>query len=173
LFQELKNAFGRLDVLVNNAGVYKFEPLELVTASEFNRQFTQNVWGTLLPIQESLNYFDQQGGSIINISSVASVKATPMSVLYTASKSAVDGMTRSLSKELASKKIRVNSILPGPTQTAGNPIEGTDMEGYIVGQTPLGRIGQPQDTSGLAVFLASDEAFWITGQKIVASGGFD
>jgi len=173
LFEETTKQFGKIDVLVNNAGVYKFEPIELITEEEFHRQFNSNVLGTILPIQEALKYFNEAGGSIINISSVASVKATPMSLVYTASKSAVDGITRALSKELGSKKIRVNSILPGPTQTEGNPVAGTPMEDYIVGQTPLGRIGQPDDISALAVFLASDDAAWITGQKITVSGGFD
>lgn len=173
LFEEAHKTFGKLDVLINNAGVYTFLPIEAVTEAEYHRQFNSNVLGTILSIQEALNYFNEAGGSIINISSVASVKATPMSLVYTASKSAVDGITRALSKELGSKKIRVNSILPGPTQTEGNPIIGSPMEAYIVGQTPLGRIGQPEDIAALAVFLASDDAAWITGQKIGASGGFD
>jgi len=120
-----------------------------------------------------LKCFNENGGSIINISSIASVKATPMSLIYSASKSAVDAITRTLSKELGARSIRVNSILPGPTQTEGNQVIGTEMEDYIVGQTPLGRIGQPNDISKLAVFLASDDASWITGQKIAVSGGFD
>lgn len=173
LFEEAHKTFGKLDVLINNAGVYTFLPIEAVTEADYHRQFNSNVLGTILSIQEALNYFSEAGGSIINISSVASVKATPMSLVYTASKSAVDGITRVLSKELGSKKIRVNSILPGPTQTEGNPIIGSPMEAYIVGQTPLGRIGQPEDIAALAVFLASDDAAWITGQKISASGGFD
>ena len=173
LFEETHKHFGRIDILVNNAGVYTFEPLELVTEEGFHRQFNSNVWGTISTIQKALDYFNPAGGSIINISSVASVKATPMSLVYTASKSAVDGITRVLSKELGPKKIRVNAILPGPTQTEGNPVAGTPMEEYIAGQTPLGRIGQPADIAALAVFLASDEASWITGQKIAVSGGFD
>lgn len=173
LFEEATKQFGKIDTLVNNAGVYKFEPLEAVTTEEFHRQFNSNVLGTILSIQEALKYFNENGGSIINISSVASVKATPMSMVYTATKSAVDGITRSLSKELGAKKVRVNAILPGPTQTEGNPIAGSPMEEYIAAQTPLGRIGQADDISMLAVFLASDNAAWITGQKIVVSGGFD
>ena len=173
MFEEIHKEFGKIDILINNAGVYKFEPLELVTEEEFHRQFNSNVSGAIFTIQEALKYFNEMGGSIINVSSVASVKATPMSLIYTASKSAVDGITRALSKELGTKRIRVNSILPGPTQTEGNPVVGTAMEEYISGQTPLGRIGQPSDISALAVFLASDDAAWITGQKIVVSGGFD
>jgi len=173
LFEESAKVFGKIDALVNNAGVYKFEFIETVTEEEFHRQFNSNVLGTIFSIQEALKHFNEAGGSIINISSVASVKATPMSLVYTASKSAVDGITRALSKELGSKKIRVNAILPGPTQTEGNPIAGSPMEDYIAEQTPLGRIGQPGDVAGLAVFLASDDAAWITGQKISVSGGFD
>lgn len=173
LFEEATKQFGKIDTLVNNAGVYKFEPLEAVTAEEFHRQFNSNVLGTILTIQEALKYFNENGGSIINISSVASVKATPMAMVYTATKSAVNGITRALSKELGAKKIRVNAILPGPTQTEGNPVAGTPMEEYIAAQTPLGRIGKPEDISMLAVFLASDDAAWITGQKIAVSGGFD
>lgn len=173
LFEESEKQFGKLDTLINNAGVYKFEPVEIITEEEFHRQFDSNVLGTILTIQEALKYFNEKGGSIINISSVASVKATPMSLIYAASKSAVDSITRTLSKELGSKNIRVNSILPGPTQTEGNQVIGTQMEDYIVGQTPLGRVGQPKDISTLAVFLASDDASWITGQKIAVSGGFD
>jgi 3-oxoacyl-[acyl-carrier protein] reductase len=173
LFEEATKQFGKIDTLVNNAGVYKFEPLEAVTTEEFHRQFNSNVLGTILSIQEALKYFNENGGSIINISSVASVKATPMAMVYTATKSAVDGVTRCLSKELGVKKIRVNAILPGPTQTEGNPVAGTPMEDYIAGQTPLGRVGKPEDISMLAVFLASDDAAWITGQKITVSGGYD
>jgi 3-oxoacyl-[acyl-carrier protein] reductase/7-alpha-hydroxysteroid dehydrogenase len=173
LFEETTAKLGKVDTLVNNAGVYRFEPVEAVTEEEFHRQFNSNVLGTILPIQEALKNFNEIGGSIINISSVASIKATAMSLVYSATKSAVDSITRTLSKELAGKKIRVNSILPGPIQTEGNPVMGTEMENYIVGQTPFGRVGQPGDVSQLAVFLASDDAAWITGQKIAVSGGFD
>jgi 3-oxoacyl-[acyl-carrier protein] reductase len=173
LFEEACQQFGKIDTLINNAGVYKFEPIEAVTEEEFHRQFNSNVLSVLLSVQEALNYFNEAGGSIINIGSVASVKATPSSLVYSASKSAVDGITRILSKELGPKKIRVNAILPGPTHTEGNRIAGTPVEEYIAAQTPLGRIGQPADISMLAVFLASDDASWITGQKICVSGGFD
>lgn len=173
LFSESEKSFGKIDALINNAGVYSFEPIEAVTRDEFYRQFDANVLGTILSIQEALKHFNANGGSIINISSVASVKATPMSVVYSASKSAVDSITRTLSKELGSKNIRVNSILPGPTHTEGNQISGTPMEEYIASQTPLARIANPGDISKLAVFLTSDEASWITGQKICVSGGFD
>lgn len=173
LFATSTEKFGKVDTLINNAGVYKFEPVEIITEAEFHRQFDANVLGTILSIQEALKCFSENGGSIVNISSIASVKATPMSLIYSASKSAVDAITRTLSKELGERNIRINSILPGPTQTDGNQVIGTEMEDYIIGQTPLGRIGQPNDISKLAVFLASDDAFWITGQKIAVSGGFD
>lgn len=173
LFEETNKKFGKIDALINNAGVYKFEPLEMVTEEEFRRQFDSNVLATILSIQEALKYFNDNGGSIINISSVASIKATPMTLIYSATKSAVDSITRTLSKELASRKIRVNSILPGPTETEGNRVLGTEMEQYIVANTPFGRVGKPADISKLSVFLASDDASWITGQKITVSGGFD
>lgn len=173
LFEETNKNFGKIDTLINNAGIYKFEPLEMITEEEFHRQFDSNVLGTILSIQEALKYFNGNGGSIINISSVASIKATPMTLLYSATKSAVDSITRTLSKELSGRKIRVNSILPGPTETSGNPVLGTEMEQFIVANTPFGRVGQPKDISKLSVFLASDDASWITGQKIGVSGGFD
>nr|WP_240491753.1 SDR family oxidoreductase [Flavivirga aquatica] len=172
LFTKSKEAFGEINILVNNAGTYKFEPIEMVTEKEFHNQFDTNVLSVLLTTQEAINYFEKNGGSIINISSVASVKATPMTSLYTATKSAVDGITRVLSKELGAKNIRINSILPGPTQTEGNPIN-TEMETFIIANTPLGRIGKTSDVSKLATFLASNDASWITGQKISISGGFD
>jgi 3-oxoacyl-[acyl-carrier protein] reductase/7-alpha-hydroxysteroid dehydrogenase len=172
LFENSFKEFGKLDILVNNAGIYNFEPIEAVTSKEFYRQFNSNVFGTILCIQEGLKKINEKGGSIINISSIASVKPTPMSLVYSASKSAVDSITQTLSKELGEKNIRVNSILPGPTQTDGNQIIGTDIEKFVVANTPLGRVGKPNDISELAVFLASDDSSWITGQKIGVSGGF-
>lgn len=173
LFEETNKNFGKIDSLINNAGIYKFEPLEMITEEEFHRQLNSNVWSVFLCIQEAIKHFSTDGGSIINISSVASIKATPMTSLYAATKAAVDSITRTSSKELASKNIRVNSILPGPTETEGNRVLGTEMENFIIANTPLGRVGQPTDFSKLAVFLASDSARWITGQKIAVSGGFD
>ncbi len=173
LFEESNKAFGNLDILINNAGVYNFEPIEVVTEKEFYHQFSNNVLSTIICIQEALKIFNKDGASIINISSIASVKPTPMSVVYSASKSAVDSITQTLSKELGAKNIRVNSILPGPTQTEGNQIAGTEIENFVVASTSLGRIGQPKDISELAVFLASDDSSWITGQKIGVSGGFE
>lgn len=173
LFAETQKKYRSLDVLVNNAGIYKFEPIETVTEQEFHRQFNSNVLSVMLSIQESLKYFAEIGGSIINISSVAAVKATPSAMVYSASKSAVDTITKTMAKELGNRKIRVNSILPGPTHTDGNPIAGTDIEKYIASNTALGRIGHVDDTAHLAAFLASDAASWITGQQIAVSGGFE
>lgn len=172
LFQHTIAMYGNVDAIVNNAGVYQFEALETVTLEEFNRQFQNNVWSVLATSQEAVKHF-KEGGSIVNISSIATQKATPMTVLYTATKSALDGATRVLSKELASKSIRVNAVLPGPTVTQGNPIEGTDMASYIASETPLGRVGYPKDIAPLVAFLVGDESAWITGQTIGVSGGFD
>ena len=174
LFAESESAFGKLDILVNNAGVYQFAPLEAVTAQEFHREFDTNVLGVILTIQESLKHFGAEGGSVINISSIASVSQMPNSVVYSASKSAVDSITRVLGNELASKKIRVNAIAPGMTETEGLKamgIIGTDHEKAMIGSTPMGRMGQPEDIARVALFLASDDSAWLTGERITASGG--
>jgi len=174
LFAETKQAFGSLDILVNNAGVFKFEPLEIVTEEEFHRQFNTNVLGTILAIQESLNYFGPEGGSVINIGSVVGVNPPPNAVVYSSTKGAVDTITRGLSKELAGRKIRVNAINPGGTETEGTHtagIIGSDFEKAMVAQTPLGRLGQPEDIARVAVFLASEDAGWLTGETIYAAGG--
>lgn len=173
LFAATKKAFGGLDILVNNAGVYKFEPLEAVTEDEFHRQFNTNVLGPILASQEAAKLLPK-GGSIINISSVASVKALPGSVVYAGTKSALDTATRVLAQELGPRGIRVNTIAPGGVETEGTHtagIIGSDFEKHMVAQTALGRIGQPDDIARLAVFLASDDAAWITGDRLTASGG--
>jgi 3-oxoacyl-[acyl-carrier protein] reductase len=175
LFQTTKSSFGTLDVLVNNAGVYRFEPLEAVTENEFHREFDTNVLGTILTIQEALKYFGPNGGSVINISSIASLNPTPDSVIYAATKSAVDSITRGLAKELGARNIRVNAIAPGGTASEGLAaagILGSDFEKQIVGMTPLGRFGRPEDIARVAVFLASDDSSWLTGERITASGGW-
>jgi len=175
LFEQTKVSFGALDVLVNNAGVYQFDPLETVTEKEFHREFDTNVLGTILTIQEALKYFGPHGGSVINISSIASLNPTPDSVVYAATKSAVDSITRGLSKELGARKIRVNAIAPGGTASEGlvtAGILGSDFEKQIIGMTPLGRFGQPEDIARVAVFLASDDSSWLTGERITASGGW-
>ena len=174
LFSETKRAFGAPDILVNNAGIFAFDPLEAVTEDEFHREFNINVLGPILTIQEALKHFGPDGGSVINISSVVSTNATPNSVVYSATKGAVDSIARVLGTELASRKIRVNTIAPGGVETEGVHrigIIGSDFEKQIVAQTPLGRLGQPEDIARVAVFLASDSARWLTGERIAASGG--
>ena len=174
LFAQTKQAFGVIDILVNNAGVFEFGPLESVTEKEFHREFDINVLGTLLTTQEALNHFGPNGGSVINISSVTSANPVPNSVVYSATKSAVDSITKSLARELAPRKIRVNAIAPGGVETEGTHtvgMIGSDFEKQIVAATPLGRLGQPEDIAKLALHLASDESAWLTGERITASGG--
>ncbi len=173
LFEESKQAFGTLDILVNNAGVYAFGPLEAATEQEFHRQFTTNVLGVITATQEAAKYFGPNGGSIINVSSIASVGFMPNSVIYAASKSAVDAITRVTSVELASKKIRVNTLAPGATITEGIAALGWPEETVkaIVSTIPFGRPGQPEDIARAALLLASDDSAWVTGERITASGG--
>jgi 3-oxoacyl-[acyl-carrier protein] reductase len=174
LFAEAKKAFGRLDVLVNNAGVYEFAPLEDVTPEHFHRMFNLNVLGLILASQEAVKHFGPAGGSIINISSVAARSAPPTTSVYSATKAAVDAVTRSLSQELGPRKVRVNSINPGMIETEGVHAAGiteSDFRKQVESQTPLGRIGQPRDVAPAAVFLASDDSSWITGEAFFVSGG--
>jgi 3-oxoacyl-[acyl-carrier protein] reductase len=175
LFTETKKAFGKLDVLVNNAGIYDFAPLENITSEHFHKQFDLNVLGLILASQEAAKLFGTQGGSIVNISSVVSTLAPPNSAVYSATKAAVDAVTKSLAKELGPKKIRVNSVNPGMVQTEGLSSAGiveSDMRKQIEAQTPLGRIGVPADIAPAVVFLASDDARWITGETLFIAGGF-
>ena len=175
IFAETKKAFGRVDVLVNNAGIYKFTPLEAVTEEEFHRQFGTNVLGLILATQEAAKHFGPEGGSVINVGSVVSRLTPPASVVYTATKGAVDAVTRVLAKELGPKKIRVNSINPGLTITEGVEaagFAGSDFENNTIAQTPLGRSGRPDDIAPVAVFLASEDASWVTGETLAVSGGF-
>jgi 3-oxoacyl-[acyl-carrier protein] reductase len=175
LFADSVKAFGRLDVLVNNAGVYKFEPLNDVQPAEFHRQFDTNVLGPILAAQEAARLFGPEGGSIINVSSVASQASLPGAVVYSATKGALDSVTRILAAELAAKKVRVNTIAPGGVETEGTRsagIIGSDFEKQMVAGTPLGRIGQPDDIAKVAVFLASDESGWVTGERLSVAGGF-
>jgi 3-oxoacyl-[acyl-carrier protein] reductase len=167
-------AFGAPDILVNNAGVYQFAPLEELTPELFHRQFDINVLGLLLVTQETAKHFSPKGGSIINISSVVSRLSLPGSSVYAATKAAVDTITRVLSKELGGRNIRVNAINPGMIETEGaraQGIIGSDFEKNVLAQTPLGRIGQPDDVAKVAVFLASDDSGWISGETILAAGG--
>ncbi len=174
LFAEAKKEFGRLDVLVNNAGVYEFGALEQITDEHFHRQFDTNVLGLLLATQEAAKQFGAEGGSVINIGSVVSQITPPTSAVYAATKSAVDAVTRVLAKELAPRKIRVNSINPGMVETEGTHtagIIGSDFQSSTESQTPLGRIGQPEDIAPIAAFLASADSGWLTGETLLASGG--
>jgi 3-oxoacyl-[acyl-carrier protein] reductase len=175
LFAVTKETFGAPDVLVNNAGIYDFAPLEAVTEADYRRQFDTNVLGTLLSTQEALKHFPANGGSVINVSSLASENPPPNTVVYSATKGAVDTITLTLAKELAGRNIRVNTIAPGGVETEGTHakgIIGSDFEKAMVAATPLGRLGQPDDIAPMIVFLASDRASWITGQAISISGGF-
>ena len=174
LFAATKEAFGALDVLVNNAGVFRFDALEAVTEDEFHREFNINVLGTLLATQEALKHFKPAGGSVINISSIVSTNPVANSVVYSATKGAVDTITRALAKELGERRIRVNAIAPGGVETEGvhrMGIIGSDFQKNMIAQTPLGRFGQPDDIARVALFLASDDAAWVTGERITASGG--
>ena len=176
LFAEGVRAFGSLDILVNNAGVYAPMPLEAVTEDEFHREFKTNVLGPLLVVREALKHFGPSGGSVINIGSGASRMCPPGYSIYAASKSAVDAITGVLAKELAPRKIRVNSVNPGATlsegtHTAGLYGVGSEFEKQLVAMTPIGRIGTPSDIAKVVVFLASDDSGWLTGEIILASGG--
>ena len=174
MMKAVNNTFGKLDILVNNAGIYKFEPLEGVTEQLFHDQFNTNVLGPILLTQEALPYLNAAGGSVINISSVVSTAAIPASVIYSATKSALDSVTRVLANELGTRKIRVNTLAPGGVETEGTHtagIMGSDFEKQMIDRTPLGRLGQPDDIAKVAVFLASDDSGWITGERITVSGG--
>ncbi len=175
LFAETIKAFGRLDILVNNAGVYEFVPLENVTPEHFHRMFDLNVLGLILTTQEAARHFGPAGGSIINVSSVAATAAPPGASVYSASKAAVDAVTRSLAKELGPRKISVNAINPGMVDTEGVHTAGLDSSDFrkqVESQTPLGRIGQPQDIAPAVDFLASADSAWITGETLDVAGGY-
>ncbi|MFX1764848.1 glucose 1-dehydrogenase [Paraburkholderia sp. A1RI-2L] len=165
--------YGRIDILVNNSGVYELAPIEEITEEQFHRQFNINVLGLLLTTQAALKHLGE-GASIINVSSVVTTITPPASAVYTGTKGAVDAITGVLSRELGQRKIRVNAINPGVVITEGTHaagIVGSDFETMAVSQTPLGRVGQPEDIASIAVFLASDDSGWLTGDRIVASGG--
>jgi 3-oxoacyl-[acyl-carrier protein] reductase len=165
--------YGRLDVLVNNSGVYDLAPIEEITEDHFHKQFNVNVLGLLLTTQAAVKHFGE-GASIVNVSSVVSRITPPGSAVYTATKGAVDAITGVLAKELGPRKIRVNSVNPGMVETEGTHsagIIGSDFETWAVSTTPLGRIGQPDDIADVVTFLASDDARWLTGESLIASGG--
>jgi 3-oxoacyl-[acyl-carrier protein] reductase len=175
LFSETKKAFGKLDVLVNNAGVYEFLPLENVTEEHFHKHFDVNVLGPLLAIQQATKYFGPDGGSIINISSSASKSAPASGSVYSATKAAIDTITKSLAQELGSRKIRVNAINPGMVETEGlraGGFVGSDFQKLFESKSALGRIGQPDDVAPAVVFLASPDSGWITGETLIVSGGY-
>jgi 3-oxoacyl-[acyl-carrier protein] reductase len=165
--------FGRLDVLVNNAGIYEMKPLEEITEEHFHKTFDINVLGLLLVSKEAAKHLGK-GGSIVNIGSAVSRLTPPTSAVYTATKGAVDAITGVLSRELGAKGIRVNSVNPGMVETEGSHSAGfigSSFEDWAISATPLGRIGQPQDIAGVVTFLATDDSGWLTGQQLIASGG--
>ncbi len=173
LVKTVAKELGPISILVNNAGVYDFGPLEAVTPEHFHKQFNVNVLGLLLTTQEALKHFDPKGGSVINIGSVAAA-GIPTASVYSATKGAVDSITVALAGELGPKKIRVNSLNPGMVETEGTHTAGfigSDFHKKTEAETPLGRIGQPKDIADIAAFLASDDSYWVTGQLIKASGG--
>jgi 3-oxoacyl-[acyl-carrier protein] reductase len=174
IFNETVAAYGKVDILVNNAGVYGFQLLEEFTQDEYTRQFGINVLGPILTSKEALKYFPEAGGSIVNISSVIAVSPSPGSSVYSSTKGALDTLTRALAAELAPKNIRVNTVSPGITETEGTHtagVIGSDFEAQLVTSTPLGRLGQPNDIARVVTFLASDDATWVTGERINAAGG--
>lgn len=175
LFDEAKSAFGRLDVLVNNAGIYEFLPLDAVTDGHFHKQFDLNVLGLVFASREAAKNFPAEGGSIINVSSVASTATPANGAVYSATKSAVDAITKSLAKELGPRKIRVNAINPGIIDTEGTRTSGiteSEFRTRIEADTPLGRIGQPDDVAPVAVFFASADSAWVTGETLAVAGGY-
>lgn len=175
LFSETEKVFGKLDILINNAGLYEFAPLEKITVENFHKHFDLNVLGLLLACQTAIKHFNQNGGSIVNISSLASKSWAPYATVYSATKAAVDSITKSLGCELGSKNIRVNAINPGIIETEGTHSSGiidSELCQKVEARTPLGRIGIPQDITKAAVFFASDDSAWITGETLVIAGGF-
>jgi 3-oxoacyl-[acyl-carrier protein] reductase len=174
LFAEAKKAFGRLDILINNAGIYEFSPLDDITPEHFHKQYNLNVLGLILATQEAVRHFGPNGGSVVNISSVVATLAPPNAAVYSGTKAAVDAVTKSLAKELGAKKVRVNSVNPGMVETEGTHSQGiteSEMRKQIEAQTPLGRIGKVDDIAPAVVFLASEDAKWITGETLFISGG--
>jgi len=174
LFADTKAAYGKVDILVNNAGIYEFLPLEAITADHFHKQFNLNVLGLILATQEAVKHFGAEGGSVINISSIVGPMPVATATVYSATKAAVDAVTIALSKELGPRKIRVNSLNPGMVETEGLHAVGfaeSDFRKMVESQTPLGRIAQPEDIARAAVFFASSDAGWVTGQTLVLAGG--
>ena len=174
LFDETENTFGTLDILVNNAGVYNYEPIEAVSEASIQQHLNINILGAVLSIREAVKAFGDKGGNIINISSVAGKLPMATGSVYSATKAALDAVTIALSKEFKGRNIRINSILPGSVETEGTHtagITGSDFEKVLIANTPLSRMGQPEDIAKVAVFIASDYSGWITGEKLSVSGG--
>lgn len=174
IFEEIVKTYGKLDILVNNAGVYKFAGIEDITEELFHQTFNINVLGSILTIQQAVKLFGDKGGAIINVGSIVSTLDMPTSLIYTQTKYAIDAMTRILAKELGPKNIRINSINPGLIETEGTYSSGVmqgEAEKWHISETPLGRVGKPEDISKVAVFLASEDSYWITGETIAVSGG--
>jgi 3-oxoacyl-[acyl-carrier protein] reductase len=175
LFDEAKKAFGRLDVLINNAGIYEFAPLDTISEENFHKQFDINVLGLIFASQEAAKYFGAEGGSIVNISSITSTLTPPNSAVYSGTKAAVDATTKVLAKELGPKKIRVNAVNPGMVDTEGWRAAGmgeSELRKFVESQTPLGRIGKPDDIAPAVAFFASPDSSWITGETLTIAGGF-
>ena len=174
LFSEAKTTFGKVDILVNNAGIYSFAGIEDITEDSFHAMYNTNVLGTILATQQAVRAFDASGGAIINFGSVVTTLDMPTTLVYTTTKYTIDGITRILAKELGSKKIRVNSINPGLVNTEGthsSGVIGGEGEKWHLSETPLGRIGQPEDIAKVAVFLASEDSYWVNGEVVAVSGG--
>ncbi|MBB5067987.1 3-oxoacyl-[acyl-carrier protein] reductase [Saccharopolyspora gloriosae] len=174
VFGEVVHTYGRLDVVVNNAAVYFAEPVEDASQEHISHQLSVNVLGPILTVQEALKHFGPDGGSIINIGSLDSARAVPGMSVYAATKGAVDAFTRVLAAELGPRGVRVNTLAPGGVETEGihaAGFMGSDAEKEMIERTPLGRMGQPQDLARVAVFFASDDAAWVTGERLTASGG--
>lgn len=175
LFSETEKFFGKIDILINNAGFYEFAPLEKITVEHFHKHFDLNVLGLLLACQIAVKYFNPAGGSIVNVSSLASKSWAPYATVYSATKAAVDSITKSLGCELGSKNIRVNAINPGIVHTEGTQSSGiieSELRKKVEARTPLGRIGLPKDITKAALFFASDDSAWITSETLVITGGF-
>lgn len=173
LFAETEKAFGALDILINNAGIYETRPFGEITEDLFHRHFDLNVLGLILATQAAVKYFPKEGGCVVNVSSIVSTLSPAGNLVYNTTKSAVDGITRTLAKELGPRNIRVNSINPGPVETEGTHTAGLVGERFdsYAAMTPLGRIGQPEDIAPVVVFLASRDAGWITGESLYITGG--
>ncbi len=174
LFEAVRSAFGRVDVLVNNAGVYAPAPLDALSVAEFHRHFDTNVLGLLLATRAAAPLFPEAGGSVVNVSSIVSTFAPPAAAIYVGTKGAVDAITKSLAKELAPRRVRVNAVRPGLVLTEGlhtAGMSGGEFEAQMLALTPLGRVGQPEDIAASVAFLASDDASWITGETLAVAGG--